>query len=92
MSARSAPQILSIKGDCTFLIIGLCNFSGNSLSEIFSFFITASRSFFYQKIYKPLKQDLFDVHRISIFLAILNALSRNILSEAVLLVKSLKSP
>ena len=42
ISARSAPQILSIKDDCTFLflnflVIGLCNSSANSLLEI-SFF------------------------------------------------------
>ena len=42
ISARSAPQILSMKGDCFFhflnvLIIGLCNSSANSLFEIFSF-------------------------------------------------------
>ena len=35
ISARSAPQILSMKGECTFiflnvLIIGLCNSSTNS--------------------------------------------------------------
>ena len=40
ISSKSAPQILSIKGDCTFLfldflIIGLCNSSANSLFEIF---------------------------------------------------------
>ena len=37
--AKSAPQIVSIKGDCTFLflnflIIGLCGSSANSLFEI----------------------------------------------------------
>ena len=36
------PQILSKKGDCTFLYLdflrtGLCNFSVNCLLEIFSF-------------------------------------------------------
>ena len=36
------PQILSKKGDCAFLFLdflrtGLCNFSANSLLEIFSF-------------------------------------------------------
>ena len=40
ISARSAPQILSMKGECTFLllnflIIGLCNSSANYLLEIF---------------------------------------------------------
>ena len=44
ISARSAPQILSIKVDCTFifldfLIIGLCNSSANSLFDIFLFLI-----------------------------------------------------
>ena len=44
MSARSATQILSIKGECIFLllnilIIGLCNSSANYLLEIFSFII-----------------------------------------------------
>ena len=42
MSSKLAPQILSIKGECTslllnFLIIGLCNSSGNSLLEICPF-------------------------------------------------------
>ena len=40
ISARSAPQIFSIKGECTFLllnflIIGLCNSSANYLLETF---------------------------------------------------------
>ena len=44
ISAKSVPQIMSIKGDCTllllnFLIIGLCNSFANSLLEIFSFLI-----------------------------------------------------
>ena len=43
-SARSAPQILSLKGDCTylllnFLIIGLCDSSAGFLLEIISFLI-----------------------------------------------------
>ena len=42
ISTRSAPQILPIKGECTFLllnflIIGLCNYFANSLLDIFSF-------------------------------------------------------
>ena len=44
ISEKSAPQILSIKGDCTFLflnflIIGLCYYSANYWFEIFSFSI-----------------------------------------------------
>ena len=40
ISERSAPQIFSIKGECTFLflnfiITGLCYSSANSLFEIF---------------------------------------------------------
>ena len=40
ISARSAPKIFSIKGECTFLflnfvVIGLCNSSANSLFQIF---------------------------------------------------------
>ena len=41
ISARYAPQILSMKGECTFLtlnlITGLCNSSANCWSDIFSF-------------------------------------------------------
>ena len=42
--ARPAPQILSIKDYCTFLllkfqIIGLCNSSSNSLVKLISFLI-----------------------------------------------------
>ena len=41
ISARSGPQLLSIKSECTFLLlnfrkIGLCNSSADSLLEIFS--------------------------------------------------------
>ena len=71
ISAKSVPQILSIK-ECTFLslnflIIGLSNSLANSLLGIFSFLIPLPANlfahlaeFFYQKIYKPLKQDLID--------------------------------
>ena len=42
ISAKFVSQILSIKGECTYLllnfpIIGLCNSSANSLLGIFSF-------------------------------------------------------
>ena len=68
ISARSAPQILSIKAECTFLllkflIIVLCNSSANSLLEIFSF-LTVPLDVFYQKIYKPLMQVHVDIHHI----------------------------
>ena len=57
--ARSAPKILSIKGDFTFLfsnllIIDLCKSSANSFFDIFSFLI-APEKVFYQNIYRPLK-------------------------------------
>ena len=50
ISAKSAPQILSIKGDCiflflNFLVIGLCNSSANSLFEIFLFLILLPEDF-----------------------------------------------
>ena len=68
ISARSAPQTLSLKDGCTvpfskFLIIGLCNSSANCWFGIISLLIAP----FYQKIYKPLKQDLFDIHHIADF-------------------------
>ena len=52
ISAKSKPQILSIKGDFTFhllnfLIIGLCNSSANSLLEIFSFLTSLSEVFYF---------------------------------------------
>ena len=48
--ARTAPKILSIKDECTFLfsnflIIGLCNSSGNSLLDIISFVTVAPQVF-----------------------------------------------
>ena len=50
ISARSAPQILSIKGDCAFnncafLIIGLCNSCANCWSANFSFLIPLPEEF-----------------------------------------------
>ena len=61
ISARTAPQILSPKGECisNFLIIGLCNSSANSLFEIFPFLIPLP-----EKIYKSLKQGHVDIHHI----------------------------
>ena len=53
ISARSSPQILYIKVECTclflnFQIIGLCNSSANSLLEIF-LFLTVSPEVFLSK-------------------------------------------
>ena len=51
ISARSAPQMLPIKGECTFhflnfLIIGLCNSSANSSAHsLFFIFNTAASKF-----------------------------------------------
>ena len=55
ISARSAPQLLSIKVECTFLfsnflIIGLFNSSANSLLEIFSFLTVPPEVFLPKKI------------------------------------------
>ena len=44
-------------------MIGLCNSSADSLLDIISFLIPLPEAF-NQKIYKPLKQDLFDTHHI----------------------------
>ena len=50
-----------------FLIIGLCNSSANFLLEIFLLLIPLTEVFFIKKMYKPLKQDLLDIHHISDF-------------------------
>ena len=65
ISARSTPQKLFIKGECTFLflkflIIGLSNCSADSLLKIISS-LTVLPEFFYQKIYKKLKQVYVDI-------------------------------
>ena len=70
ISARSVAQIFSIKGDCifrllNFLVIDLCNSSAETLFKIFSFSILQKS--FYRRNCKPLKQDLFDIHHITIF-------------------------
>ena len=64
------PEILSVKGECTFLfsnflIIGLCDSSANSLLEI-SFLIAPTR-FFIKKLYRLLKLVHVDIHHISDF-------------------------
>ena len=50
ISARSTPQLLSIKIDCIFffifLIIGLCNSSTHLWSDISSFLIPLPEAFF----------------------------------------------
>ena len=74
-----------------FLIIVLCNSSANSLFAISSFLAVPpdfflSENFYTNEASPPWYQSSFG------FFVILNPLSRNILSEAVLLAKSLKSP
>ena len=58
ISAKSAPQIWSIKNECSFflhfLIIDLLNSLANSMFGIFSFLIPLPEVFFYQK-YRQLK-------------------------------------
>ena len=81
LPARLAPQMLSINGDynfhfSNFLLIGLCNSFANFWFEIFSILTAPPEA--------DLSPDLSD-------LSIINALSHNTLSEAVLLGKSLKS-
>ena len=92
ISARLAPQILSVKVESTFrfssfLIIGLCNSSANSWFEIISLLSVSPEDF--QQIYKPIKQVCVDTHHV-LDMSILKALTLNIPSAAVLLGKSLK--
>ena len=59
--------MLSIKDESSFLlpkllIIGLCN-SAKSFFEIISFLIPLPEVF-YQKIFKPLKKELFNIDHI----------------------------
>ena len=101
-SARYPLQILSIKGECTFifsdiLIFGFYNSLANSLFDIFSFFIAPPEANLSANKADCLSKELntFEVSprwypSYFVFLAILNALSCHILSETVLLVKSLK--
>ena len=56
-SARSVPQILSVKGERTlsvlflnFIIIGLCHSATNSLLEIFSFLTVPPEDFLSKKL------------------------------------------
>ena len=75
MSARSAPRILSIKcnRECTFLFLNFL-ITGLSNSSAYCLFEIEARPFWFPSYFE--------------FLSLLNASSRNILSEAVLLVKS----
>ena len=68
ISPISSPQMLSLKGECTFLFLNflitdMCNASANSLLEMISF-STVPPEVFYQKVYKPLKQCYVDIHHI----------------------------
>ena len=68
ISTRSAPQILSMKAECTFLfvnflIIDLCDSSVNSLLDII-LFLTVLPKLFLSKISKPLKQVHVDIDHI----------------------------
>ena len=93
ISASSAPQILSIKGDCiflslNFLIIDLCNFSANYWSDITSFSAPLPEVFLSKNLWIIKIRTLWYPSYVG-FLAILNALSCNILSAVFLLAKSL---
>ena len=66
LSFKGITQILSIKGECTFvllkfLMIGLCIYSANLLLGIF---LISPTEVFYQNIYKQLKQVHVDIHPI----------------------------
>ena len=92
--AKSASQVLPIKGDCTFLlynflITGFYNSSANSLL-IFSCLISLPD--FLLKNYETIEASPCWYPSYSGFLAISNALAHNTLSAAALLFKSLKYP
>ena len=76
ISAKSAPQILSIKDDCTFLfsnflITALCSSSASSLFCMISYLtapptadLSTIEAVFLSINYKLLKLDLSDTHHI----------------------------
>ena len=71
ISVRSAPQVLLLNNEYTFifsifLMIDLGNSSANCSFCLVSFCLIAPPAdfFFYQNVYKPKKQDLFDIHHI----------------------------
>ena len=61
-SARSAPQILSIKGESLFLFFMLCLTYFHFSSRFISKRGGTTISFFIKKMYRPLKQDPVDIH------------------------------
>ena len=66
---RSAPQVSSIKCDCTFLfsnflITGLCNFSTNCSCDILSFLIPLPEVFLSKHLQTTEVRSLFNIHRI----------------------------
>ena len=72
ISVGLVPQVLSVKSEWTFLfsnvlIIGFCKSAANSLFEIFPFLVSLPQNFFYQKIYRPLKEVRVEIHHISDF-------------------------
>ena len=90
---------MSVLSFFKFFNTGLCNSSAKYWSIIISLLTAPPANLFLrvvgeanQNIYKPLKQHPFDIQWYSRLSAILNILSGNALSEAVLLGKSLRSP
>ena len=75
----------------SFPVIGLCNSSANSSFCLISFLIAVPLDFLLKKLQttKPRPPQCPSYFG---FLALLNALSRNALSKAILLGTSLKSP
>ena len=96
-SAKSAAQRLPIKDECNFnfsnvIIIDLWSFSANSLFFMISLLTTLPPTVFLSKNVWAIEARPLWYPWCFGFLAILNALSCNPLSEAYLLGKSLKSP
>ena len=75
----------------SFLIISLCNSSGNSLLDIISF-LTVPTKVFYQQKFKNSCSECTLITVIFWVFSNINALSRNTLSAAVLLFKNLQKP
>ena len=103
MPAKSTPQILPLNVEYTvlflkFLIIGLCNSSANCWFCVIWFLIAdlvdlfASEGDFLSKNLKTIEATSLWYPTYFGFLTVFNALSLKTLSEAALLVRSLKSP
>ena len=96
VSARSPPQVLSVKDECAFgfsnfLIIGLSNHSANSWFYIIYFFNITNISFLLNRLIDHWSKSTL-ISIVFWISAIWNILSCHTLSAAVRLFKFSKSP